>query len=74
MDPTEITSDVDLDQFFVRHDNDDRNPRTLSEIYDLNRAVAARMDEVFVQRGVQVVPTIGVFHSYHPTGINENND
>lgn len=37
----------------------------------LNRAISARMDEVFAQRGVPVIPTIGVCLSFRYTGINE---
>lgn len=44
-----------------RHDNDDKKPRTTDEIYMLNRAISARMDEVFTQKGVPVIPTIGAF-------------
>ncbi|RDX55657.1 hypothetical protein OH76DRAFT_757959 [Lentinus brumalis] len=43
----------------ARHDNDRRRPRTTAEIYALNRAMAKRMEEVFVRRGIPVVPSIG---------------
>ena len=42
-----------------RHDNDRKQPRTLKEIYQLNRAIARRMEEVFVSKGVPVIPSIG---------------
>ena len=42
-----------------RHDIDRKNPRTPKNIYDLNRATANRMEEVFLSRGIPVVPTIG---------------
>ena len=42
-----------------RHDNDRKNPRTPKNIYDLNRVIAKRMEEVFLSRGIPVVPTIG---------------
>ncbi|KAG1896469.1 Metallo-dependent phosphatase-like protein [Suillus fuscotomentosus] len=43
----------------ARHDNDDDIPRTLDEIYDLNRAVAKRMEHVFLKKGIPVVPSLG---------------
>ncbi|KAF8655288.1 hypothetical protein AX16_003187 [Volvariella volvacea WC 439] len=43
----------------ARHDNDRKLPRTPDEIYDLNRAVARRMDEIFLSRGIPVVPSLG---------------
>jgi len=42
-----------------RHDIDRKNPRTPKNIYELNRAMAKRMEEVFLSRGIPVVPTIG---------------
>ena len=44
-----------------RHDNDRQIPRTPDEIYELNRAVSRRMNEVFTSRGIPVVPTLGTF-------------
>ncbi|KAI5124972.1 hypothetical protein M0805_007398 [Coniferiporia weirii] len=43
----------------ARHDNDPDIPRTLDEIYDLNRAMARRMNEVFTSRGIPVIPSLG---------------
>ncbi|KAA1466378.1 hypothetical protein DENSPDRAFT_831193 [Dentipellis sp. KUC8613] len=43
----------------ARHDNDRKQPRTLKEIYELNRVIAAKMEEVFVKKGVPVVPSLG---------------
>ncbi|KAJ7498910.1 hypothetical protein FB451DRAFT_1014537, partial [Mycena latifolia] len=42
-----------------RHDNDRKLPRTPSEIYDLNRAVATKMASIFTARGIPVVPSLG---------------
>ena len=42
-----------------RHDNDRKNPRTPKNIYDLNRQMTKRMQEIFLSRGIPVVPTIG---------------
>jgi len=44
-----------------RHDNDDDIPRPLDEIYDLNRAVAKKMEHVFLSKGIPVVPSLGRF-------------
>ncbi|EJD01156.1 uncharacterized protein FOMMEDRAFT_21595 [Fomitiporia mediterranea MF3/22] len=43
----------------ARHDNDREVPRTPDEIYELNRAAARRMNEIFTSRGIPVVPTLG---------------
>ncbi|KAJ7095396.1 endopolyphosphatase [Mycena belliarum] len=43
----------------ARHDNDRKLPRTPSEIYDLNRAVATKMASAFTARGIPVVPSLG---------------
>lgn len=42
-----------------RHDNDRKLPRTPSEIYDLNRSVAAKMQKVFSSRNIPVIPSLG---------------
>jgi len=42
-----------------RHDNDPKLPRTPDEIYDLNRAVSAKMKDVFLSKGIPVVPSLG---------------
>ena len=42
-----------------RHDIDRKNPRTPRNIYDLNRVMAKRMEQIFLSRGIPVVPTIG---------------
>ena len=46
-------------ELWCRHDNDRELPRTPDEIYELNRAMARRMNEVFTSRGIPVVPTLG---------------
>lgn len=43
----------------ARHDNDHDIPRPLDEIYDLNRAVAKKMEHVFLKKGIPVVPSLG---------------
>ncbi len=42
-----------------RHDNDRKLPRSTNEIYDLNRAVSRKMNEVFTSRGIPVIPSLG---------------
>ena len=42
-----------------RHDNDRKLPRTTKEIYELNRAVARKMELVFSSKGIPVIPSIG---------------
>lgn len=44
-----------------RHDNDRRHPRTTKEIYQLNRAVAKKMWDIFGSRGIPAVPSLGAF-------------
>ncbi|KAG1877519.1 Metallo-dependent phosphatase-like protein [Suillus subluteus] len=43
----------------ARHDNDHDIPRPLDEIFDLNRAVAKKMEHVFLRKGIPVVPSLG---------------
>ena len=43
-----------------RHDNDRKIPRTPSEIYELNGAMADKMYKVFHREGIPVVPSLGV--------------
>lgn len=44
-----------------RHDSDRKRPRTTNEIYTFNRAMAKRMEEVFLSRGIPVIPSIGAW-------------
>ncbi|KAF8897542.1 endopolyphosphatase [Infundibulicybe gibba] len=43
----------------ARHDNDRNLPRTPAEIYDLNRAIAKKMEKIFTKKGIPVVPSLG---------------
>ena len=45
-----------------RHDNDRKMPRTTAEIYDLNRALSKKMEDIFVKQGIPVIPSIGAFY------------
>ena len=42
-----------------RHDNDRELPRTPNEIYELNRAMVRRMNEISTDCGIPVVPSLG---------------
>ncbi|KAI6047177.1 Metallo-dependent phosphatase-like protein [Pisolithus marmoratus] len=53
----------------ARHDNDDKIPRPLSEVYELNRAVTEKMKQVFSSKGIPVVPTIGNNDVWRPNDI-----
>ncbi|KAI6035383.1 hypothetical protein F5J12DRAFT_902200 [Pisolithus orientalis] len=53
----------------ARHDNDDKIPRPLSEVYELNGAVAEKMKQVFSSKGIPVVPTIGNNDVWRPNDI-----
>ncbi|KIJ70553.1 hypothetical protein HYDPIDRAFT_105296 [Hydnomerulius pinastri MD-312] len=43
----------------ARHEDDDEIPRPIDEIYDLNRAIARKMQDVFASKGIPVVPSLG---------------
>lgn len=43
----------------ARHDEDHEIPRPLDEIVALNRAVAKKMEDVFLRKGIPVVPSLG---------------
>ncbi|KAH8094784.1 Metallo-dependent phosphatase-like protein [Cristinia sonorae] len=53
----------------ARHDNDRKLPRTTKEIYDLNRAVARRMESVFTSKGIPVIPSIGNNDVWRPNEV-----
>ncbi|EPQ59245.1 hypothetical protein GLOTRDRAFT_98318 [Gloeophyllum trabeum ATCC 11539] len=56
------TSDIDFVIWTgdnARHDNDRKLPRTPDEIYHLNRVLANKMHEVFLSKGIPVVPSLG---------------
>lgn len=44
---------------FASHDNDRKIPRTRKEIYDLNTMLAIEMENIFLKKGVPVVPSLG---------------
>jgi hypothetical protein len=43
------------------HDNDRKIPRTVKEIYDLNTMIATKMENIFLRKGIPVVPSLGEF-------------
>jgi endopolyphosphatase len=43
----------------ARHDSDRKIPRTLKEIYDLNGMLATDMENIFLKKGVPVIPSLG---------------
>jgi hypothetical protein len=43
------------------HDNDRKNPRTVKEIYDLNTMIAKKMENIFLRKGIPVIPSLGEF-------------
>jgi len=60
--PGEIMAHVSDERIMdpsLRHDNDRKLPRTMDEIFDLNNAVASKMDDLFLKKGIPVVPSIG---------------
>ncbi|KAF8913908.1 hypothetical protein CPB84DRAFT_1811392 [Gymnopilus junonius] len=60
----------EIDFVVCTHDNDRKIPRTPSEINDLNRVIADKMDKVFTKQGVPVVPSLGNNDVWHQTGPN----
>ena len=47
------------------HDNDRKIPRTLKEIFDLNSMLAMKMEDIFLKKGVPVIPSLGKFSNVH---------
>ncbi len=47
------------------HDSDRKIPRTLKEIYDLNGMLATEMENIFLKKGVPVIPSLGGRVSQH---------
>ncbi|KAJ7591020.1 Metallo-dependent phosphatase-like protein [Mycena floridula] len=43
----------------ARHDDDPKLPRTLDEIYQLNQYIASKVESIFTQRGIPVIPSLG---------------
>jgi len=59
----------------ARHDSDRKIPRTVKEIYDLNGVIAKEMENIFLKKGVPVIPSLGnndVWpHNILPEGPND---
>ena len=47
------------------HDNDRKIPRTLNEISDLNSILATEMENIFLKKGIPVVPCLGEITSIY---------
>ncbi|KAG1783321.1 Metallo-dependent phosphatase-like protein [Suillus placidus] len=58
----------------ARHDEDHEIPRPLDEIFALNRAVAKKMEDVFLKKGIPVVPSLGNNDNTLSPGPNEITD
>jgi hypothetical protein len=50
---------------FASHDKDRKIPRTLKEICDLNGMLATEMENIFLKKGIPVVPSLGEFTHIH---------
>jgi endopolyphosphatase len=57
------------------HDNDRKIPRTPKEIFDLNSMLAREMENIFIKKGIPVVPSLGNNdiwpHNILPAGPND---
>ena len=47
------------------HDNDRKIPRTRKEIYETNGMLAKEMENIFLKKGVPVIPSLGRRTSQH---------
>ncbi len=47
------------------HDNDHKIPRTPDEIFGLNSMLATAMEDIFLKKGIPVVPSLGEFTNIH---------
>jgi hypothetical protein len=54
-----------LSVFLASHDNDHKIPRTLDEIFGLNSMLATAMENIFLKKGIPVVPSLGEFTNIH---------
>ncbi len=55
-----VSAKAHFDQIlFASHDNDRKIPRTRKEIYDLNGMIATEMENIFLKKGVPVIPSLG---------------
>jgi uncharacterized membrane protein len=54
-----------LSVVLASHDNDHKIPRTLDEIFGLNSMLAMAMENIFLKKGIPVVPSLGEFANIH---------
>lgn len=55
-----------LSVVLASHDNDRKIPRTPDEIFGLNSMLATAMEDIFLKKGIPVVPSLGEFTNLHP--------
>lgn len=54
-----------LSVVLASHDNDHKIPRTLDEIFGLNSMLATAMEDIFLKKGIPVIPSLGEFTNIH---------
>lgn len=59
--PLDVFVELLLSFVLASHDNDHKIPRTLDEISGLNNMLATAMENIFVKKGIPVVPSLGEF-------------
>jgi len=59
--PLDVFEALLLRDFPASHDNDHKIPRTLDEIFGLNSMLATAMENIFLEKGIPVVPSLGEF-------------
>jgi hypothetical protein len=63
--PLEGFEALSLSVVLASHDNDRKIPRTLDEIFGLNSMLATAMENIFVKKGIPVVPSLGECTNTH---------
>jgi uncharacterized membrane protein len=63
--PFDVFEALLLSVVLVSHDNDHKVPRTLDEIFGLNKMLATAMEKIFIKKGIPVVPSLGEFTNIH---------
>ena len=63
--PLDVFEALLLSVVLASHDNDRKIPRTLDEISGLNSMLATAMENIFLKKGIPVVPSLGEFTHIH---------
>jgi hypothetical protein len=63
--PLDVFEALLLSVVLASHDNDRKIPRTLDEIFGLNSMLATAMENIFLKKGIPVVPSLGEFTNIH---------